>query len=183
MDRHRNGPLGDRSLPQSLIRLQHGGPPKKPTSPKHLRGRAIYPKAPPPQTWTVTETDRSEIGPYLGASSGYSTVVLQKKQPLPSISEVGRFLRKRRVRRHGPSQKRTARRSVGTRGPLGDWSLPRSLVGTHGLLGDRSLPGRSSGGLRRAKKLSVTVGKPMKPAGLKTTENSEEPRMNGFGAH
>ena len=42
------------------------------TSPKHLRGRAISPKAPRPQTWTVTETDRSEIGPYLGAWSAHA---------------------------------------------------------------------------------------------------------------
>ena len=49
-----------------------------PTSPKRLRGRAISPKAPRPQTWIAAEPnrrrpDRSEIGPYLGgprAASG-----------------------------------------------------------------------------------------------------------------
>ena len=183
MDRHRNGPLGDRSLPRSFIRLQHGGPPKKQPLPntsevgRFIRKRRLRRHGPSQKRTARRSVPTSEPHP---ATAQWSS---KKNQTLPNTSEVGRFLRKRRVRRHGPSQKRTARSLVGTRGPLGDRSLPRSLVGTHGLLGDRSLPGRSSGGLRRAKKLSVTVGKPMKPAGLKTTENSEEPRMNGFGAH
>ena len=33
-------------------------------SPEHLRGKAISPKAPRPQTWTAAEPNRSEIGPY-----------------------------------------------------------------------------------------------------------------------
>ena len=41
---------------------------QKTASPKHLRGRAISPKAPRPQTRTTAEPDRSEIGPYLGSS-------------------------------------------------------------------------------------------------------------------
>ena len=68
----------------------------------------------------------------------------QKTQPQSSTSEVRRFLRKHHARRHGP-------------------------------LGDRSLPQRSSGEIRVAEiQLSVTVQKTMKPAGLKTTEDSEE---------
>ena len=42
---------------------------KKTTSPMHLRGGAISPKAPRPQTWNIAEQARSEIGPYLGAGS------------------------------------------------------------------------------------------------------------------
>ena len=45
--------------------------------PGHLRGKAISPKAPRPQTWTTAEPDRSEIGPYLGSLRATFTVVTQ----------------------------------------------------------------------------------------------------------
>jgi len=107
----------------------------------------IPPKTPRPRTWTTVEIgpprtrtsadmdhrrdrstadmDRSEIGPYLGslrATSGWP-----KNPPHPKTSEVGRFLRKRHVRRHRTPQ--------------------RSLRRRHGPLGDRSLPRKSSGGI------------------------------------
>ena len=49
-------------------------------------------------------------------------------QPHQNISEVGRFLRKRHLRRHGP---------------LGDQSVPRRLVGLHPacFIGRRSFAG------------------------------------------
>ena len=58
------------------------------------------------------DMDRSEIGPYLGSPRTKSGG--PKKTPHPRTSEVRRFLRKRHVRRHGPPQSRTARRSVPT---------------------------------------------------------------------
>jgi len=127
----------------------------------------------------------------LACSGSAAETNLQKNLPHPSTSEVGRFLRKRLVSRHGPPaeigppQTRTARRSVPTLEVLGlhlggqkiphpsasevgrflrkrlvrRHGLPqRSVRGGHGSLGDRSLPRRSSGGLRGAKnQLSVTV--------------------------
>ena len=45
----------------------------------------------------------------------------KKNPPHPGTSEVGRFLRKRHVCRHGPPQRLVRRR----RGPLGDRSLSR----------------------------------------------------------
>ena len=50
---------------------------KTPTSPVHLRGGAISPKAPCQQTRIAAKTDRSEIVPYLGNSSDYI------REPLP----------------------------------------------------------------------------------------------------
>ncbi len=100
-----HGPLGDRSLPRKssgYIRVA-----EKSTSPKNLRGGAISSKAPRLQTWNTADTDRSEIGPYLRglrATSGWP-----KNPPHPNTSEVGRFLRKRHVCRHGtPSSRPTA---------------------------------------------------------------------------
>ena len=127
----------------------------------------------------------------LACSGSAAETNLQKNLPHPSTSEVGRFLRKRLVSRHGPPaeigppQTRTARRSVPTLEVLGlhlggqkiphpstsevgrflrkrlvrRHGLPqRSVRRGHGSLGDRSLPRRSSGGLRGAKnQLSVTV--------------------------
>ena len=122
----------------------------------------------------------------IGGSLGYMGIpAANSTSPRrhPGVSEIGRFLRKRRVRTRGPSQTRTARRSVptwdrtrrliglhrgfllqtrphprasevgrflrkrrvGGDGPLGDRSLPSSRVGTRGPLGDRSLPGSRVG--------------------------------------
>ena len=44
---------------------------KTPTSPENLRGGAISPKAPCQQTRTAAVPNRSQIVPYLGASSDY----------------------------------------------------------------------------------------------------------------
>jgi hypothetical protein len=91
-------------------------------------------------TWKVA---RARQG--LACSGSAAETNLQKNLPHPSTSEVGRFLRKRLVRRHGLPQ--------------------RSVRRGHGPLGDRSLPRKSSGGLRGAKnQLSVTVLKPLKIA-------------------
>ena len=57
--------------------------------------RAISPKAPRPQTWTAAETDRSEIGPYLGASSGHSSEIgpyLGAWSAQADRSEIGPYL-------------------------------------------------------------------------------------------
>ena len=82
---------------------------------------------------TAADTDRSEIGPYLG--SPRTTSGGPKKTPRPSTSEVRRFLRKRHIRRHGPPQRLDCRR--------------------HGPLGDRSLPRKSSDYIRGGKKTST----------------------------
>ena len=79
---------------------------------------------------STADTDRSEIGPYLGSPRAASGGA--KKTPHPRTSEVRRFLRKRHVRRHGPPQRSDCRR--------------------HGPLGDRSLPRKSSDYIRGAKK-------------------------------
>jgi hypothetical protein len=69
--RHSAAPLGDRLLPRKssvYIRIT-----EKSTSPKHLRGRAISPKAPRPQSRTAANAYLSETGSYLGglrAASG-----------------------------------------------------------------------------------------------------------------
>ena len=53
-----------------------------------------------------------------------------KTQPCLRTSEVGRFLRKRHVCGHGPSQRQTAAETERRKdGPLGDRSLPRKLFG------------------------------------------------------
>jgi len=65
-DRRRAGPLGDRSLPRKSSGYIQGFYHKLSLA-WHLRGKAISPKAPRPQTWTTAEPDRSEIGPYLGS--------------------------------------------------------------------------------------------------------------------
>jgi hypothetical protein len=97
------GPLGDRSLPRRSS--DYIWVAEKPTSPRHLRGGAISPKAPGLQAWNAVEQARHRHGP-LGdrslprRSSGYIWV-LRQTQPHPNTSEVGRFLRKRQVRRHG----------------------------------------------------------------------------------
>ena len=93
----RHGPLGDRSLPRKSSDYIRGA--EKNTSPKHLRGKAISPKAPRPQTrttadmdhrrdQTAADTDRSEIGPYLGGprttSGGQKTINAPNPlQPVP----------------------------------------------------------------------------------------------------
>ena len=53
----------------------------------------------------------------------------QETSPHPGTSEVGRFLRKRHVCRHGPPQSRTARRSVPTSEVIGRYpgSPPKDL--------------------------------------------------------
>ena len=56
----------------------------------------------------------------LACSGSAAETNLQKNLPHPSTSEVGRFLRKRLVSRHGPPQRSVRRRH----GPLGDRSLP-----------------------------------------------------------
>ena len=52
----------------------------------------------PPQKRIAAKTDRSEIVPYLGSSSGYNPRILPQTQPCLCTSEVGRFLRKRQCK-------------------------------------------------------------------------------------
>ena len=59
----------------------------------------------------------------LACSGSAAETNLQKNLPHPSTSEVGRFLRKRLVSRHGPPQRSVRRRH----GPLGDRSLCVSM--------------------------------------------------------
>jgi hypothetical protein len=162
MDRSEIGPyLGglrsiSRVVPQtqprpgtSPDRATSRGPSTNSALPGHLRGGAISPKAPRPQTWTTAEiglpqtwTARRSVPtsevfgrypesyhklnlarapPQIGLHPG----VLPQTQPCLGTSEVGRFLRKRHVRRHGPLQRLVRRRH----GPLGDRSLPRRSSG------------------------------------------------------
>jgi hypothetical protein len=139
----RHGPRRDRSAAdtdRSEIGPYLGSPrttsgwPKN-TSPKRLRGRATSPKAPRQQT-----RPPAEIGPPQTRTARRSVPTLEvlgqhlggQKIPHPSASEVGRFLRKRLVRRHGLPQ--------------------RSVRRGHGSLGDRSLPWKSSDNIWVAKK-------------------------------
>jgi hypothetical protein len=124
-----DGPLGDRSLPRKSLGYIRVA--EKSTSPEHLRGGAISPKAPCRRAWNAPGTDRSEIGPYLG--SHWAASGSPKNPPHPSTSEVGRFLRKRHVgghdkERHSPypiPQGRTARRYVTLHGRQSRRAVPQ----------------------------------------------------------
>ena len=61
-DRRRAGPLGDRSLPRKSSGYIQGFYHKLSLA-WHLRGKAISPKAPRPQTWTTAEPDCRRAGP------------------------------------------------------------------------------------------------------------------------
>jgi hypothetical protein len=140
----RDGPLGDRSLFRKLL----GGirVAEKSTSPEHLRGGAISPKAPCRRAWNAPGTDRSEIGPYLG--SHWAAFGSPKDPRHSSTSEVGRFLRKRHVgghdkERHSPY-------------PIPQGRTARTYVTLHGRQSRRAVPqGRTA---RRSVPTSEVIG-------------------------
>ena len=141
-DRRKDGPLGDRSLPRKSSgynpRILPQTPPRPSTSEPSPgdRTRRTPGRGTQPTRSLVGEAapyrGSSEIVPYLGSSSGYNPRFLPQTPPHLSTSEVGRFLRKRHVSRHGPPQRQTTAETDRRKdGPLGDRSLPRKLIRLH----------------------------------------------------
>ena len=73
---------------------------------RHVRGHGLPQNRTAWRSILICEARRN--GGFIGLHSGFPP----QPQPHPSASEVGRFLRKRHVGRHGPPQSRTAWRSV-----------------------------------------------------------------------
>ena len=73
---------------------------------RHVRGHGLPQNRTAWRSILICEARRN--GGFIGLHSGFPP----QTPPYPSTSEVGRFLRKRHVGRHGPPQSRTAWRSV-----------------------------------------------------------------------